>query len=230
MRKLLVGSLLFISGFAQAMTNVPGGVSVEITYTEPNQNADGTPLKDLLRTTLFYSRTGLDTIDQKAFDQPASALAGGAIINRIITIPYPDNREGTVSFYAVATDTMSNTGAKSNTVTLGFDKVAPGAPRTITITNEMLNFQFREPLVNADGTPITDLAQAKIYYNDSVSAAVRLLGTFPVTGNTGGGAQTASFPIAMFIPGSKVQLFARFLDDKNNQSAFPAAIAVQIPK
>ena len=232
MRKLLLAFLLF-PALGHAITNVPGGVEIDVSYSEPNQNADGTPLKDLLRTTVYYSTSNvaLSTATYtKAFDAPATAITGNGLITKTIVIPFPQGKESNVTFFAVAVDTNNLISAHSNSVVVRFDTLNPGAPKTLTISGNMLFYNYREPFLNSDGiTPITDLASTNIYYNDSVSAALRLLGTFPATSPAGGGNQIVSFPLTTFIKGSTVRIYARFVDTSNNQSAFPQAVGIKIP-
>jgi hypothetical protein len=226
MKKLLY-LVLLVPSLIHAWTIVPGGIQVTVEYTEPSTDSDGTSLNDLNRTSLFYN---LGSGDVKAFDVIASTTTGGGNVVKTTVIPWPNGKEGNVSFYAVAVDTNSAVSAKSNIVIVRFDTLSPGAPKALIISGDLLFYNYREPIVNTDGSPITDLASIRIFFNDSVSASLRQLTTVPASGPTGGESRVATFPLATFFKGSTVRIYARFVDTNNNISPFPTAIAIKIPE
>lgn len=204
---------------------VPGGMEGTLQYDEPDINADGTPLTDLDHTTIYSDYLG---DFQKLYDVPASTATGGNTINQDIFLPLPDGMH-TISFYATATDLNENTSEPSETITEVIDLVPPGESRFLVVADGNLYFSYREPTVNADGSPLTDLADAKVFYNDTQSAALRLIGEFGVSGPNGGGLRTVSFPLSTFTPGSTIRLYLRFYDTMGNASKFPLALGIKLP-
>jgi hypothetical protein len=87
----------------------PPSSIVIVEYVEPTTNADGTPLTDLAGTTVFYRLdAGADTLGAMV---PATAPTGGQ--RRAVTVTVPAVT-GTVTAWAVATDTADNVSARSN--------------------------------------------------------------------------------------------------------------------
>src|SRR6266850_5388091 len=146
-RLVVLLSMLLIPILSHAWTVVPGGIQVNISYTEPNTNSNGSPLKDLLKTIVYYNAGAGDL---KAFEAPAIALTGNGNIIGTAVIPWPSDKQGNVDFYAVAIDTTANISAKSTMVTVQFDTLSPSIPKVLTISGNMLFFNYREPMVNTD--------------------------------------------------------------------------------
>lgn len=204
---------------ADAWVVVPGGIQVNITYTEPNTNSDGTALNDLARTQVFYN---LGAGDVRIIDAPATSMTGNGNINQTVVVPWPSNRQGNVTFYAIAIDTGSNISARTGDVIVRFDTLSPGAPRALVISGSLLFFNYKEPQANTDGTPLTDLAYTKVFFTDNYHyTQFRFLGSYPATSPNGGGSKTVTFPMDTFIKGSTVNIFARFFDVHNNVSPLP---------
>jgi hypothetical protein len=60
--------------------------TVTFTYTEPTQNQAGNPITNLKETTVYFSQNGGAEQIVKA---PASALTGGGVITKVVTIASP---------------------------------------------------------------------------------------------------------------------------------------------
>ncbi|HJQ99695.1 MAG TPA: hypothetical protein VJ826_15380 [Candidatus Polarisedimenticolaceae bacterium] len=217
---------LLCASFALAARNVPGGVEITVQYQEPNLSSDGSPISDLLRTSVFYN---LGQGDVKLFDQPASSPNGNGNVNRLAVVPFLPGRQQNVTFYAVAVDSFTNLSVQSNVVVFRFDTLAPGAPRVLQISGDMLFYRYDEPSTTSDGGALDDLSEVRIFFNDARSAQVRHLRTVPATSTTGGGSGTAAFPLDLFARGGNVQLFTRYADSQGNVSAFPQPIAIRVP-
>lgn len=224
MRVLVIVGLLSVS--ANAYTVVTGGVSVDVAVTEPSSNSNGSALSDLFKTSVYYD-AGSGPVH--ALDIESASVSGGGVSTGSVVVPWPAQKEGEVKFFATAMDDDSNKSESTPLFALAVDTLSPGASKTLTISDGKLFYNYREPIVNSDGTPLTDLASTKIYYNDSVSAALRLLGEYPATSPNGGGSQTVSYPLTMFIPGVTIRLYPRFLDASGNQSPFPQPVGIKLP-
>ena len=222
----ILAVIMAVYGDSWAWRVVPGGIEVEVEYEEPSTTTDGSPLTSLSRTSVYHNSGGEFV---KLFDVPATAPSGGGWILRNATVPFPPNKEGAISFYAEAADTEGQVSDASQVVALEVDTLPPGGPRQLTIKEGSLFYGFWEPIVNSDGSPLTDFAEVRIFYNDNISAALRLLGTYPATSPNGGGPQQVSWPLETFVPGSTVRIYPRFVDLDGNVSAFPQAIAIKLP-
>ena len=111
--------------FAYAMTFTVTGTNVDATYTEPSTNANGTPLTDLAKTTIYYD-LGAGPVVAKIV--PATALTGGGNVATTITVPVLEGQEADVRFFVTASDTSGNESARSGEVIKRIDRLAPGPP------------------------------------------------------------------------------------------------------
>ena len=204
---------------------MPGGVEIDVSYQEPTTNANGGPISDLAGTRIYYD-VGAGSV--KAYDVEATALTGGGTVARAVKVPW-GVKQGQIRLMANAIDIAANVSPMAEPPPVPVDTLAPGAPKVLVFNGDLLFYSFREPIVNADGSPLTDLAQIKIYYNDTKSAALKLLGTYPASNPRGGGAREVSFPINTFTKGSTIRIYPRFIDFSGNQSAFPNAVGIKIP-
>ena len=105
------------------------GSEVTATYTEPTTNADGSSLKDLAKTIIFYDIVGDGFPEVKAVEVSATALTGGGIIIQTVLVPIIANQEADVDFWATAVDLSGNSSDKSTVVRKRIDRLAPGTPQ-----------------------------------------------------------------------------------------------------
>ena len=89
------------------------GSEVTATYTEPTTNTDGSLLKDLAKTIIFYDIVGDGLPEVKAVEVPATALTGGGSIIQTVLVPIVGNQEADVDFWATAVDTSGNSSSFS---------------------------------------------------------------------------------------------------------------------
>ena len=81
--------------------------SITVSYVEPKTRADGSPLTNLAKTTIYYDiGEGL----LKAKDIPAANPRGGGKINETIKIPVKTGKTVTATFCVTATDVEGREG------------------------------------------------------------------------------------------------------------------------
>jgi hypothetical protein len=102
------------------------GADFEIEYDEPNVNADGSPLQDLGKTTVYYD-AGDGRVLAKELEA-TSPTGNGHIVTRI-NVSLPKGTEKNVSVWATAWDKSGNESSSSIPVTVRVDSLAPAAPR-----------------------------------------------------------------------------------------------------
>jgi hypothetical protein len=107
------------------MNAVVVGAEIEVTYTEPTQNADNSPIQDLDHTSI-YADGGSGA--NKMLDVPASSPNGGGAVIQRISVPVSDGQEADVSIWATAFDGSGNESAQGTVVTIRIDKLAPAPP------------------------------------------------------------------------------------------------------
>jgi len=117
-----------IAAPAYAVTVTVEGTQVRLAYEEPTQNRTGTPLTDLLRTSIYYAIPP-GTMPHLCTDTPASAPTGGATIEAICLVPVLQDQEADVRFTVTATDTSGNASDHSVPVDRRLDFLAPAPPR-----------------------------------------------------------------------------------------------------
>lgn len=102
-------------------------VTITLQYTEPSQNADGTPLRDLDHTTIYYD-VGAGKI--RVADVPASSPTGGGVITHKIIVPIAGSKkEMTAWIWVTATDKSGNESNPSQIVSTRLGRTAPVAPQ-----------------------------------------------------------------------------------------------------
>ena len=101
-------------------------VTLDVVYTEPVVNADGTPLEDLGTTRVYCSVAGAPPSERVT--TPASNLNGGAMIQVLIPLDVPAGAETSVDCHATATDLSGNESADSNHIVVTYDFLPPAPP------------------------------------------------------------------------------------------------------
>src|SRR3990167_1790290 len=101
------------------------GSEVTATYTEPTTNTDGSLLKDLAKTIIFYDIVGDGLPEVKAVEVPATALTGGGSIIQTVLVPIVGNQEADADFWETAVDTSGKSSDKSSVVRKRIDRLAP---------------------------------------------------------------------------------------------------------
>jgi hypothetical protein len=111
---------------------------------------------------------------------------------------------------------------------LGLVSGASAFVATPTATEVMV--EYDEPVTNADGTPLQDLKETRIYYQMG-SAAPTLAATVPATAPTGGGhiAQKVAVPVG---PNQEadVTFWATAVDTSGNESVRSSTATVRIDR
>lgn len=103
-------------------------VNVTVSFTEPGNNADGTPLQDLVATRVYYAIDGGPPV--MAAEIPASLPTGGGTVTQEVTVPIAAGQDSMVDFYATAIDDADpvNESVPSESVRLNIDRQPPAAP------------------------------------------------------------------------------------------------------
>lgn len=86
--------------------------TVTATYGEPKVNANGTTLDDLKETTLLLSVNG---VASTPVITPATALTGGGVITKTVTVTAPSCKSSKVDGTAVAIDLVGSPSASATT-------------------------------------------------------------------------------------------------------------------
>jgi len=127
MKKLFfILALLLLPALAQAIDFTASGTILTVTYREPTQNADSTPLTDLAKTNVYF-QVGA-TAEVKGPDVTAGAPTGGTNIVTNISVPIAQNQSASVTIRATATDTSGNESIKSAGITKTVDRLPPMPP------------------------------------------------------------------------------------------------------
>lgn len=79
--------------------------TVKVTYTEPSVNKSGNPLKELVKTTIYYD-LGAGRI--RAEEVPATKPTGGGKVSHAIVVPMHSPAETLVRICVTATDRHGN--------------------------------------------------------------------------------------------------------------------------
>ena len=185
--------------------------SVRLSYTEPTTGADGTPLTNLGKTTVYYN-LGAGFI--KAKDIPATQPQGGGTVEETIEIPVTSSQPVDATICITATNTEgvdSAILAKAPTPTPAPN--AQGTPRsgeslncqtsaqtTVSAAHSSVRLSYTEPTTGADGTPLTNLGKTTVYYN--LGAGFIKAKDIPATQPQGGGTveETIEIPVTSSQP------------------------------
>jgi tetratricopeptide (TPR) repeat protein len=85
-------------------------IEIRLSYDEPTTNKDGSPLTDLVKTTIYYD-VGNGPV--KAVDVPATSPNGGGAVVRSVMIPVSEDQKSQVTFWITATDRRGNESSRS---------------------------------------------------------------------------------------------------------------------
>ena len=127
MRSLLLAALLLLPAAAEAITITPTGATVDVQYTEPVTNADGTPLGDLDHCNVYLTAGPAPEVKQP--NVAATRPQGGGTVTTNVAVTVPVGAVIDAVFAATCTDTSGNESARSPAVTQRLDKLPPAAPR-----------------------------------------------------------------------------------------------------
>ena len=126
----LIIAFLIMAGsssvMAMPLSAAPSGAEITIEYGEPTINSDGSVLKDLAKTTIYYN---IGSGPVKAAYIPATINTGGGTIIHKIILPVSQVEEVTADLWATASDTTGNESEKSNIVRVVADMLPPSPPK-----------------------------------------------------------------------------------------------------
>ena len=159
------------------LTATAGNTTVDLSWTAPTQNADGSTLTDLAGYNVYRS------------------IATGEVSTKINTstvavTTYQDTglTNGTTFFYKVsAIDDVPNesvlTSAISATPQVRGNNAAPASPTGLTATggNTLVDLSWTAPSTNQDGSTLTDLAGYNVYRSISSGGTFTKINTSTVT-------------------------------------------------
>lgn len=113
---------------------------------------------------------------------------------------------------------------------IGLAFAAPSFAVDVTISGTEVNFSYKEPSTNTDGTPLNDLSKVSIFYKVNNGAEVKAHDEV-ATAKTGGGTKTIKFivPINETIV-STIQFWAVAYDEAGNASPNSQVLIKQIDK
>ena len=124
---LLAASLLLVAGAAEALTLTNTGAVVTVSWTEPTQNIDNTPLDDLASTKCEW-RFSDEPVWHPEPNQPATAPTGGGAIQTQVSIPVGPGLDKNVVFRAFSADLAGNVSDPSPEVSIRIDRKPPKSP------------------------------------------------------------------------------------------------------
>lgn len=137
MKKILCAVVMLMG--LMGLANVSYADTVTFVYTEPTQNVAGNPVTNLKETTVYFKQDGgLEQIVKA----PASALTGGGVITKVVTIVTPlpcTSTTITAQVTASNTNVTNFESARSGVVTATKPASTvgcstPNAPFNLTIT------------------------------------------------------------------------------------------------
>ena len=105
-------------------------VELELSFTEPAINSDGSPLLDLAFSTIY-----LVTPDTKlkVLSIPASGVVGGKLQNAPVVVSAPAGQKTELLFEVTSTDISGNESAADVAVRIMVDRIAPASPLGFTV-------------------------------------------------------------------------------------------------
>lgn len=112
---------------AFALNATATGAVVRLSYNEPTQNADNTPLRDLSKTTGYWTAMP-NGAPLACVTTVASALTGGGHIEADCTVPVLAGQEADIAFTVTASDTTGNESRPTNQAVLRLDFLSPASP------------------------------------------------------------------------------------------------------
>lgn len=125
---LFLASLLILwngLGSADPIKVEAVGAEVKVSYKEPSTNRNGSPIVDLVKTTIYYDK-GQGPVN--ALDVAATTETGGSPISATFIIPISQDEEADISVWATATDKSGNESDKSSIETVRIDFLRPNPP------------------------------------------------------------------------------------------------------
>ena len=99
---------------------------IEVSYTEPTKNTDGTLLNDLLKTSIFYDKGQGPVLIREVV---ASNPAGGGLVKEKVLIPIAEGDEARVRVLWNAYDLAGNPGSPAFPTIKNLDHDVPGPPQ-----------------------------------------------------------------------------------------------------
>lgn len=101
-------------------------VSLDVQWTEPTLNSDGSALVDLAYSSVYYSTlNGPLVVGAKL---PATVVTGGGTIQTTLIVPAPAGAVTPFKFQVSATDLSGNESVKTDAVFFTIERLAPSAP------------------------------------------------------------------------------------------------------
>lgn len=112
---------------AYAFNATATGAVVRLSYNEPTQNADNTPLRDLSKTTGYWAAMP-NGAPLACVTTVASAPTGGGHIEADCTVPVLAGQEADIAFTVTASDKTGNESRHTNQAVLRLDFLSPASP------------------------------------------------------------------------------------------------------
>ena len=125
LRIILFSCIVFCSSVLYADLAFDTG-TFTAEWTEATTNEDGTPVTDLLNTSLYYQINN----EPKVFiaDIPASSPNGGGNKSHQFTVNIPEGNETDLRAVATHTDLSGNVSREAVSLTVRIDKLPPASP------------------------------------------------------------------------------------------------------
>lgn len=135
---------LGLAAAAEAWKPVPNGAALDISYTEPSTNTDGTPLTDLAKIRIYWRCTPIGggvvcPATESIVDIPATKLTGGGVVvnNNSVITPVKCQQSASFTLQASALDNEATVHESPRTLpaTTGtVDRSAEACPVTVPQT------------------------------------------------------------------------------------------------
>ena len=125
---VLIATLMiaFLSVPAMAVTVTVSGAELTITYNEPTENANNTPMTDIGWTNCYAQQIG--GIVVKSADILASGPSGGLFVTCKVSVPVVAGQEIDVEAWGTSNDLSGNTSLETPKVIKRIDMLAPKPP------------------------------------------------------------------------------------------------------
>ena len=135
--------------------------SIRLTWVDPTENADGTPLEDLAGINVYYAdSTFITSVAPGVETYAVQGLTCGEQYN----------------FYVTAYDSETPVGESAPSNIAGAMVIAPMPPSDFSAysdytTPNSIQLTWTDPTENINGSPLTDLNRIDVYYSDGTFIA-----------------------------------------------------------
>lgn len=136
-------AMLVVATPAYAWKPVPNGAAIDLSYTEPDKNTDGSLLTDLAKIRAYWKCVAVSgappcPVAESIVDIPATRLQGGGVIvnNNSVIMPVKCQQSATFTIQVTALDnaTPANESPRSMVASGTVNRAAEACPPTVPQT------------------------------------------------------------------------------------------------